>query len=282
MSRRTRCLKAAIQRSVAGSVRSGASTLTSSSPETPVASWSLFRSRTSRRLCGASSRTSEYGFDLGPHPPADGRPGRDRRPGPGAGGLTDERSSRRVQSGPGARVGRPASGRARRGPRPVAQAQSGEARGQRQPEGDRDPDDEQQAEAPDHRRRREQQGEEAGAGRQAGDGDRRAAPRHGPASRLRPSGPGVDLLVVAGLELDRVVDREADQDRQHRDRGHRQRAAGDAEETEGRAPRRRARRRAAGAAAASGRPAPGPAPSPRRRRRAGPAGRPSATARGRR
>ncbi len=44
--------------------------------------------------------------------------------------------------------------------------------------------------------------------------------------------PSADRLVEAGLELDRVVDGEADQDRQGGDRGHRQGAAEEAEEAE--------------------------------------------------
>ena len=58
-ARSTRCLKSAIQAIVAGSARSGASMLTSSSPETPVASCSSFRSLTAARPWGASERTSE-------------------------------------------------------------------------------------------------------------------------------------------------------------------------------------------------------------------------------
>ena len=49
----------------------------------------------------------------------------------------------------------------------------------------------------------------------------------------RPSRPVAYCLVEAGLELDRVVDGEADQDRQDGDRGHRQGAADEAQEAEG-------------------------------------------------
>ena len=53
-----RRLKSAIHRIVAGSVRSGALTRTSSSPDTPVTSCSSFSSSTAWTFCGASSRMS--------------------------------------------------------------------------------------------------------------------------------------------------------------------------------------------------------------------------------
>ena len=94
------------------------------------------------------------------------------------------------------------------------------------------------------------------------------------ASRLRSAPPRV--LVEARLELDRVVDGEPDQDRQHRDRGHRQRAADEAEQAEGdRRRRQRDRQRQQPPARAEDEEA-GRAPSPRRRPRRGPAARPSA------
>ena len=108
---------------------------------------------------------------------------------------------------------------------------------------------------------------------------RRAPPRAG---GLDASAPALDRLVEAGLELDRVVDREADQDRQHRDRGHRQRAADQPQQAEGqsRGGEREGQRQQA-QAGAEDEPS-GPAPSPRQRRPRGPAARPSALAPGRR
>ena len=107
----------------------------------------------------------------------------------------------------------------------------------------RDADDEQQAEA-----RGPSGSERAGGrgsrrrwrGRRWRSSGRRARCRE--RGRLRPARAGRDRLVVAGLELDRVVDGEADQDRQDRDRGHRQRAAEEAEQAEGE--RRRGEREA--------------------------------------
>ena len=51
--------------------------------------------------------------------------------------------------------------------------------------------------------------------------------------RARLAAPSCERLLDAGLELDRVVDREAHQDRQHRDRGHRQRRARERQRSKG-------------------------------------------------
>ncbi len=96
---------------------------------------------------------------------------------------------------------------------------------------DRDAHHQQQAEAPDHRHRGEEQHQEAGAGGQRRGRDRRRGVGGGLPDRF---GRGhvttparcsrqPPRLLGASLELDPVVDGEADQDRQHRDRGHRQR-----------------------------------------------------------
>ena len=122
----------------------------------------------------------------------------------------------------------PETARARR-----SEAERREARGQGKPEGDRNPDEQEQPEVANHRGRGELQGEEARRRGQAGGGDRRGAAGGGTPRRLAPLAPALHSLVIAGLELDRVVDGKPDQDRQHGDRGHRQRAAEEAEETEG-------------------------------------------------
>ncbi len=129
----------------------------------------------------------------------------------------------------------------------AAEAEGGETGGEGEQEGDRDAGQEQQAEAPDHRGRGELQSKEAGGGRDAGGGDRRAAfgrsragrlvdprlRRQGAALGVRPRGLNRrDLLVEACLELDRVVDGEADRDRQDGDRRHRQDAAEEPEQAE--------------------------------------------------
>ena len=93
-----------------------------------------------------------------------------------------------------------------------------------------------------------------------------AAAASGAASRRSPL-PSPRDLVEARLELDRVVDGEPDQHRQHGDRGHRQVAAGERQRAEGERRRRRARAPAAAAAAASGtraRASPPSAAAPRR------------------
>ena len=64
-----------------------------------------------------------------------------------------------------------------------------------------------------------------GRRRQAGGADHRPSAGGRDPRRVGAAGTGRLGLVEAGLELDRVVDREPDQDRQHRDRGDRQRAA---------------------------------------------------------
>ena len=87
------------------------------------------------------------------------------------------------------------------------------------------------------------------SGRPSDGGARRPPPRGATPARLA-------LLVEAGLELDRVVHAEADQHRQHGDRGHRQRGAGELHGAERDAPRRqRDAPAAAGAVGGCGTPA---------------------------
>ena len=140
-------MKAAIQRSVAGSVRSGASTLTSSSPETPGRLLQLDsdprprgRSGGPARGCRSRSRSGSRA----PQPISGQAPARSPRTRPGGG-----RSQARVRTAGGSgRRGRLPSLRrgpdrrppARTGPSRVTEAQGREAGGQRQPECDRDAD----------------------------------------------------------------------------------------------------------------------------------------------
>ena len=212
---------------------SSARTVTSISPETPVSFWSTFTSRSAWRSCGTSSRTSDATSlcvssarptTATASPIASTRRGLDRaRPSarhersashsPAActrGWLAKRRQARRARRRGG--IGRPAEARQRR-----------EARAQRAAERQHDSEHEQQPEAAHHRHRREQQHEEAGGGGEAGGEDRGPAGGDGGHRRLRVA---ARLgLVEAGLELDGVVHREPDQDRQRRDRGHRQAAA---------------------------------------------------------
>ena len=113
-----------------------------------------------------------------------------------------------------------------------AERERGRSGGHRCCECEGDADDEQNAEAADHRDRGQQQDEEAGGGCERGgcDGGRAGAG----CSRDR-----VDalcacrlLLLDAALELDRVVDGEADQHRQDGDRGHREAGAGECHRAE--------------------------------------------------
>ncbi len=108
-----------------------------------------------------------------------------------------------------------------------------QAGGQRQSEREQDPDHQEQREAADHRDRRQHQHQEAGGGRQARGGDHGPAPSGRLDRRARGRGAPLRSLDEPSLELDRVVDREADQHRQHRDRGHGQRAADQRQGSEG-------------------------------------------------
>ena len=104
---------------------------------------------------------------------------------------------------------------------------------QRAQERDRDAEDEQQAEATHHRHRREHQHKQAADAREHGRGDRGHAVRGGFAHRLERVGGALGTgLLDARLELDRVVNRQADEHRQHSNRGHRQRSARERERTE--------------------------------------------------
>ena len=112
------------------------------------------------------------------------------------------------------------------------EAEGGEAQRKSEEKGNRNATHQEKAEVADHRGRREVEGQEAGGGGEACGGDRGAAGGGGATRRIGAGETRGDGLVEAGLELDRVVDGEADQDRQDGDRGHRQRAAGEAEEAE--------------------------------------------------
>ena len=115
------------------------------------------------------------------------------------------------------------------------QRDRGGAHAERAQQRDRDAHDEQHAEAADHRHGREQQHQHRGGAGRGRRRDRRpagaAARARAPARRrawrrarrLRRRCRALGLLLHARLELDRVVDGEPDEHRQHRDRGHRQR-----------------------------------------------------------
>ena len=226
LERSTRRLKPAIHLRVPGSVRSGAWTLTSSSPETPVASWSLFRSRTAPMLCGASSRTSETLsiWVPNPHP-------RTARASPAAsssrGRLTASASRRSRTRGRWRGSGAP--------PPPLGERRLSAAK----PAVRASP---KAIAMPTTRSRPKLLTMGVGESRRArkpAPVARQAVPIVGPprggggAYRVHAARAGGHLLVEAGLKLDRVVDGEADQDRQRGDRGHRQRAPDQAEEPEG-------------------------------------------------
>ncbi len=106
-----------------------------------------------------------------------------------------------------------------------------EAGAERAAEREHDPEHQQQAEAAHHRHWGEQQHQESGRRREAGRDDRRAARDHGRHRRLGVS--ACLCLVEAGLELDRVVHRQADQHGQRRDRRHREAAARERQRAEG-------------------------------------------------
>ena len=112
----------------------------------------------------------------------------------------------------------------RRAPALLGQRQHPDARGQRAREREDDPHHEQQAEVAHHRHRREREHEEARRRRRRRGRDRRHAARGGALEALLPH---------ARLDLDRVVDGEAEQHGQHADARHRQRLAGDRQRAEG-------------------------------------------------
>src|SRR4029077_4795295 len=112
---------------------------------------------------------------------------------------------------PGHPGAEPASSSSRAG---GAKAEGGETRGQCEEEDDVDADQEGQAEAADHGGWGELEGEEAGGGCEAGGGDRGAAFGCSCAGRVGTGESVCRRFVEAGLELDRVVDGEADQDRE--------------------------------------------------------------------
>ena len=126
----------------------------------------------------------------------------------------------RVRAGPAVGGGRLQQGEAR------------EAHRERQREGDHEPEHEEEREAANHRDRREHQHGEARHRGQAGRCDHRAPPCGGLHRRSWRRGARSHRLRKAGLELDRVVDGEADQHRQDRDRGHGQRAPDQRQEAE--------------------------------------------------
>ena len=159
------------------------------------------------------------------------RSSRGAHPVDGAGGGSEPPGERRAQA---------RGGTDRRETPPLAlvlparpqQREAREAGGEGERERDDDSQDEEQGEAADHRDRRQDEHEEPGRGGEPRGRDHRAA-----AGRRLDRGSGrrdatPSELEEPGLELDRVVDREPDQHRQNRDRGHRQRAAHEREEAE--------------------------------------------------
>ncbi len=216
----------------------------------PSAATTSPRART-RPGCAAAARTA-------PRPAAPARAQRPRR------AVARDEVAGAAQRGAGEVARAADGGRERTEPRPAAPRRRGRARlgrgqhrdpeRQRAHERDRDAGHEQQAEAADHRHRRQREHEEARGRRGRGRRDRRRAARRRPVDRLGDRLARPRLLLHPRLQLDRVVDREADEDRQHADRGHRQRRAEQRQAAEGQPPPPRARRAAAAAAAASGTP----------------------------
>ena len=177
---------------------SSAVTMTSTSPETPVSSWSTSTLRSSGRSRGTSSRMSEMISVRVPaiHPAtastvaaASTRPGRAIETASERGPSSPRRPRTRAfarESTAGGRGRRPRSPAP--GPAPSRSAGHREDRepgGQREGEGDDDPGDQQDPEGAHHRDRREQQDQEAGARsrgtRSRSPGRRARRPRRRPA-----------------------------------------------------------------------------------------------------
>ena len=192
---RIRCFRSPIQATTSGSVTSPV-TITLSSPETPVSSWSVSTpasSSTERR-----DELAEVRDDVGPGARGPAGHGEDEGDDEDAPGRRDRERERpvgeRVRASP-----RPVPprveprGRSGRGPDPLQVRQAppdpalavgrpgeqGEAGGQGGGQGEHDADDEQDAEAADHRDRREQQHQEPGRGGERRGGDHRPAARRG-------------------------------------------------------------------------------------------------------
>ena len=163
-------------------------------------------------------------------------PARTRAPARG----TRETTGSEPSSSPAPRQAEPSAPRARRAaagalrPGRAHQGQRGEARGQGAQERQHDARHQQDSEPPHHGNGREQQHQEADRGGDPRGGDGRA-------SRGRRADRGLPrvavgaraLLLPARVQLDRVVDPQADQHRQHRDGGHGQRRSGQRHPAEG-------------------------------------------------
>ena len=266
--------------------RSGPSprTVTSISPDTPVASCSSFTSLSAGRSCGTSSRTSEIDLGLGVGGPAEhgDAPGRSAstlpRPPASARSTAAQAAARRRAGRRGRRSG-PAGSRRARAIRAGGRAQRAAACGgtlggsgsrrqksmsaakpavSAQASASDDADDEHDAEAAHHRHRRQQQHQEARPPSTApavaivGPPARAARAPPPPAAAARPRERCSSKRAWNWIA---VVHRQADQHRQGRDRGHRQRAAGQRQRAEDERRRGQRQRRAAAAACACGRPA---------------------------
>jgi hypothetical protein len=106
-----------------------------------------------------------------------------------------------------------------------AQREDRQARREAEDERERDPGEEQEPERADHRNRPKQEDEKAGPGRERRRADHGAAGRGGTDRRPRGGLAPAPKLRKTRLELDRVVDREADQHRKHGQRSERERSA---------------------------------------------------------
>ncbi len=130
-----------------------------------------------------------------------------------------------------ARLRRARRTRGRRGPSAAKAGKRGEARAERADQRHRDAGHEQRSETAHHRHRRQQQHEETHRRGHSSGEDRRPTRGRGGHGRLALSA-GL-CLIEAGLELDGVVHRQADQHGEHGDRGHRQVAAHERQAAEG-------------------------------------------------
>ena len=176
----TRCLKSAIQATTAGSVRSSARTATSTSPETPVASWSWSTFCSSGQVAG--HELAQVGDHLGPgadgeagdrdHEPDREHPagGRDRgcerapadRPDPLRDASARDRLVAAQRTSVPARTARPPT---RRAPAAAAGAAPPGERERREPGGQRDREREQRSRPPAGGRSRGPSGSARAAGR---------------------------------------------------------------------------------------------------------------------
>ena len=232
-----------------------ARTTTSISPATPLSFCSVFTSWSAWRSWGTSSRTSDttslWVSTARPRtatakPTARIRRGRCTACASARSEVSTPHSRTRAQrqatacARPGAGHPVPAALRAgahAREPRAALggrQAhQRGEPGGQRAGQRQHHAQHQQRPEAAHQRHGREQQHQEPDGRGQPGGGDGGPAGRGRRHRGLAVVEAALPPLVVAGLELDRVVHGQADQHRQHRDRRHGQAAAGQGQRAEG-------------------------------------------------